>query len=625
MATCAKPVYLGMKKVAVMKNTNGLLPGGTFRTTSLSMNPLLLKDRLEQQQLINSVLFENTGSATAMVDDDLTVRVVNSDFLQLSGYNRMEIAGGVSWMDLVHEEDRSRILGYHRRRSTDGVAPRRYEFRFLTRDKGERHVLATVSVVPRSMLRIVSLEDITPLRQAREEICALATYDSVTNIPNRELFLERLDKEFEDVQSQGFAIVFLDISRFRVINEVFGHVTGDELLGEFAARLKSSTGLEDSVARFGGDQFLILLRGVTAKKEFDAWYARAISILAQPYMAGDVPVHLRFHSGVTFCRSGEQVAKGEVVQSVISSMSQAKREGVEYWLADGRVTDKERERLTMEVEMLRDIEEERFELCYQPIHRLGDSRLEGFEALARWTLPGKGMVPPDVFIPLAEERGMIMPLGTLLLRKACAQLREWEERFAGCPPRLAVNISGVQLLHPEFLQVVRQVIRESGCNPGLLCLEITEGSILRDLEKSRQVVDILRSMGISVVLDDFGTGYSSLSHLQKLSLDAIKVDRSFVSRSGTESVADPDIVKAVLSLGRGIGLRVVAEGVETPEQLATLTAWGADLGQGYHFSRPVSPGQATLLVEDSRNQQERGAKALTESVSPSFERVDEQG
>ncbi len=583
-----------------MKEDANRLESGWNRNPS---RVTLLQGRLKQQQLINSVLFENTGSATALLGEDLTIHALNTDFVELSGLCRKDLAGDIKWMDLVHDGDRERVLGYHRSRCAGGFAPRRYEFRFRTRHNGDRHVLATVSVVPRSTLRIVSLKDITPLRLAREEIVALATYDSVTNILNRELFLERLGTELEHMSGPGFAVVFLDISRFKVINEVFGHVTGDELLCEFAARLKATTGVQDLVARFGGDQFLILLWGVTDKKGFDAWHAEAASTLAQQYMAGDVPVHLRFHSGVTFCRNGEQATKGEVVQSVISSMSRAKREGVEYWLTDGRVTDKERERLAMEVEMLRDIEEERFELYYQPIHRFGDSRLEGFEALARWTVPGKGMVPPDVFIPLAEERGMIMSLGTLLLRKACAQLREWEQSFAGCPPRLAVNISGAQLLHPDFLQVVRQVIQETGCSPGLLCLEITEGSIIRDLERSRQVVDILRSMGISVVLDDFGTGYSSLSHLQKLSLDAIKVDRSFVSRSGIESVADPDIVKAVLSLGRGIGLRVVAEGVETLQQLMTLKEWGADLGQGYLFSRPVSAREATRLAALSREQQ----------------------
>lgn len=570
------------------------------RSMSGSSDQVFGQERIERQ-LVTQTLFENTGSATVILLEDLTIQQANTDFFSFSGCSHREVEAGIFWIDLVHPGDREKVLQYHRNRCRGKSAPRKYEFRFLTRKGQIRHVSATVSLVPTIGTRIVSLNDITALHEARHEISAMATYDSLTGILNREQFLKRLDSALKEKNRQEFSVVLLDLSRFRVVNEVFGYHIGDRLLCEFAARLTKAVSTGDLVARFSGDQFLLLFRNVPDSERFSGRYMEVCSALAKPYLANEGPVFLRFRAGVVLSRGRSAAEKSEIIQNAITSMHSAKLEGTDYWIYSGCVVNTEREKLTLEVELIKALQDESITLSYQPVYRLSDRGMVGFEALARWTSPRTGTVPPDVFVALAEERGLIMSLGRLLLRKACTQLRKWENAYAEHPPRVAVNISGIQLLHPDFLATVRMIIHETGCTPTLLTIEITESSIIRDLEKTRQVVDTLRSMGIAVVLDDFGTGYSSLTHLQKLSLDAIKIDKSFVSRLGKDDIVDPDIVKALISLGSGLGLEVVAEGIETPAQLATLRDWGVDHGQGFYFSKAVQEEQATAIFSQMRS------------------------
>jgi diguanylate cyclase (GGDEF)-like protein len=417
------------------------------------------------------------------------------------------------------------------------------------------------------------------LQQAQESAATIrhqAQHDALTGLPNRVLFAERVDLAMQAGGDQ--AVLFIDLDDFKVVNDSLGHAAGDELLVAVARRLQASVRESDLAARLGGDEFAVLVQegGVPLASTIAE---RIIAALRQPVAAGGMPILIQASVGIAAVSEWRDTA--ELLRNADVAMYVAKEQGKgQFRVFEAAMHDRVRDRVGLEVELRRALEHGELVLAYQPLVSLADEAVVGVEALVRWQHPTRGLLSPGFFLPVAEETGLILPLGGWVLREACRQGREWVSSCAGRPFRISVNLSGRQLHDPDLVDQVVEALDESGLDPGALVIEITESTILRDHQAVAAKLQVLRGFGVGVALDDFGTGYSSLSHLQHLPVDQIKVDRSFVS-------GHDEVVAAVLQLGRTLRLETVAEGVETRGQAERLRALGCQLAQGYHFGRPL--------------------------------------
>lgn len=424
-----------------------------------------------------------------------------------------------------------------------------------------------------------------------------ALHDSLTGLPNRRLLFERIEHALRQAGRPGrLAVVFIDLDDFKAVNDRFGHSAGDLLLVEVADRLRACLRPGDTAARLGGDEFAVLLHdehGVAS----EAVAERLLEAVRRPIDLGGQPVTVRASIGMAFATPGQAASAGEVAQAADDllrdadlAMYEAKRSG-----KDGRAVfeqamrDRIRGRLAMEADLGEALALEQFCVVYQPIVDLATGEMTGVEALLRWHHPTRGMIPPDEFIPVAEETGAIVAIGRWVLREACAQLRRWRDLDAAWEARsISVNLSARQLREPDLVADVLAALAERSIAPCDLILEITETAFFHDIDAAASMLAALAAQGVQVALDDFGTGYSTLSSLQRLPVHSIKIDRSFISglsHGGTE----PALIGSILDLARRLGLRTVAEGIETVAQLTELQQLGCQEGQGYHLSRPVPP------------------------------------
>ncbi|HEY7841818.1 MAG TPA: EAL domain-containing protein, partial [Gammaproteobacteria bacterium] len=410
-------------------------------------------------------------------------------------------------------------------------------------------------------------------------------------LPNRHLLKDRLEQALSRSRrmESSLAVMFVDLDRFKPVNDTLGHAVGDELLVQVADRLTSCVRGYDTLARFGGDEFVIIAeeegqQGIVESASMLS--RRLLDLFRRPFLIGERELYVSASIGVAvFPRDADSA--DDLIRSADAAMYQAKaggRNAVCFFHRDLN------ERLISQVEMAADlrhaIERGEFSLVYQPKVARLTGRVAGAEALLRWTHPQRGPVPPGQFIPVAEEAGLIGEIGAWVLREACIQAREWRdlgiERF-----HVAVNVSGAQFRQPEFCENVRRIIEETGVFPEELELEITESITIEDSEKSVRILDQLHDMGVRISVDDFGTGYSSLSYLQQFRVHRLKVDRAFIQADPSKS-SSRSIVRAIVALGHGLGLLVTAEGVETKEQLDFVTDCGCDEVQGFYVSRPLS-------------------------------------
>jgi len=426
-----------------------------------------------------------------------------------------------------------------------------------------------------------------------------AFHDGLTALPNRALLLDRLEHNiarFQRNPSYCYAVVFMDLDRFKIVNDSLGHTAGDALLFEIASRLKHSVRSIDTVARLGGDEFVILLEDYGTAKEVEVVVHRIMSQLA-------IPVQIDGRDLITTASIGIVIADAsysepdDLLRDADIAMYHAKAKGkgrFEYF------SDHLREhvvfRLNMEADLHKALERSEFLLHYQPITALESNKIIGFEALVRWDHPGHGLVSPGTFIPFAEETGSIIPMGLWVIEQACRQMTGWNEQFA--PDGLltiSVNLSASQLVQPGFANQVEQILKRTGLPGNLLNLEITEGAIVGDAIAASRVLEQLKSLGIAIHLDDFGTGYSSLSYLHTLPLDVLKIDRIFVDTMEKET-SDSGLVRNIIAIAHELGIEVVAEGIETSSQLELLVSYGCNYGQGYLIARPQAAEDATALL-----------------------------
>jgi diguanylate cyclase (GGDEF)-like protein/PAS domain S-box-containing protein len=435
--------------------------------------------------------------------------------------------------------------------------------------------------------------DITDRKAYEEKIRYQATHDALTGLPNRNLLQDRLEQALLNAGRSGdmVAVAFIDLDQFKFINDSLGHQVGDELLKEVGTRLRSCMRASDTVARQGGDEFVIVLANHKDGKAVDDTIRRVIEEISAPWMAKDLELRVTCSVGVAVYPTD-----GNTVETLLrhadSAMYKAKevgRNNFQYFSADLNLNATER--LAMLNSLRYALANDEFVLHYQPKVNLRSGKLVGAEALVRWNRPGRGMVPPGEFIPLAEDSGLIIDIGAWVLRTACSQNMAWQ--MAGYPAlTTSVNLSPSQLMRDDIVDVVACALTSTGLAPHLLELEITETVVMRDVDKSLDKLVQLKKLGIRISIDDFGTGYSSLSYLKRLPVDILKIDRSFVNDIATDQ-DDAAIVKAVISLAHILNLDVVAEGVETEDQRCFLMQNGCDLGQGYHFSRPLPAADFT--------------------------------
>jgi diguanylate cyclase (GGDEF)-like protein/PAS domain S-box-containing protein len=429
--------------------------------------------------------------------------------------------------------------------------------------------------------------------------------DILTGLPNRVLFMDRLSRSFERARrgrGKAFALIFLDLDSFKLINDSLGHLVGDQLLVAIAGRLDTTVRATDTVARFGknntvarigGDEFTILLEDITNAVDVTKIAERISEELGASFVVGGQELFPTASIGIAMYNQGYQSPE-EILRDADTAMYSAKALGKgRYEIFDANMRDKTIARLQLETELRRGIERKEFEVYYQVLVSLETGRIWGFEALVRWKHTTRGIISPKEFIPVAEETGLIVPIGQWVLKTACQQARIWQARFEIDPPLLiSVNLSARHFMQPDLVQQCRAVLDETQLSHSSLNLEVTESAMMPDPESAIDLMGQLKSLGIKLALDDFGTGYSSLSYLHRFPLDSLKIDRSFVSRL----LEDDEIVRAIITLGRNLGLKVVAEGVETIEQIAKLRELGCELAQGYYFSVPVDAHEATDLL-----------------------------
>jgi diguanylate cyclase (GGDEF)-like protein len=460
-------------------------------------------------------------------------------------------------------------------------------------EQAERHVLELNSYITEQERISRALEE------TKEHFRHAAFHDPLTGLPNRLMFSELLKAEIEGAKHRPdylFAVLFLDLDRFKNINDSLGHTHGDLLLVAFAQRLERCLRPTDTLARFGGDEFAILLSGIENAADAIRVAERIQQELTVPFELDKNSAFTTTSIGIALSSTGYERPE-DILRDADTAMYRAKENGkARYEMFDTGMHARAVSRLRLESDLRRAVEQQEFCIHYQPIVAMESGRLAGFEALVRWNHSERGLVFPDEFIPTAEETGAILPIGQWVLEQACIKLREWQQQSTCFRLlSLSVNLSAKQMSQPNLVDQVKRALEVSKLNPHCLKLEITESVVMENAEAATAMFKQLRALGVQLSIDDFGTGYSSLSYLHRFPVNYLKIDRSFVSRM-TETTDNAEIVRTIVTLARNLGMEVIAEGVETQEQNQQLKALGCEYGQGYLFSRPVETAAVSVLL-----------------------------
>lgn len=540
--------------------------------------------------------FDYASIGMALVAADGRWLKVNAALCETLGYEEEELLASTLWALLHPDEVDGVTLNLESLRS--GAAPAfATERRCLHKSGRDVWVLMSASLAGKLESAqshfIFQLQDITDRKRAESRLAHDAFHDALTGLFNRALFLDRLQRVSRH-RGSAFAVLFLDLDRFKVINDSLGPALGDQLLILVARRLEGSLRPADTVARLGGDEFAVLAEDIDDVREAVLIAERLQRDLSQPFLLDGHEVLITASIGIAPA-SDRHARPEDLLRDADLAMYRAKAAGTaRHQLFDEDMHARAVERLRLETDLRRAIEREELCLHYQPIVALADGRLTGFEALVRWQHPQRGLISPAEFIPLAEETGLIIPLGAWVLRHAAGQMRLWHQEFAE-PFFLSVNLSTRQLTQPDVVAQIRAVLAETELDPLTLRIEITESMMVENVSTATEILRQIRALGPGISIDDFGTGYSSLSYLHCLPASTLKIDRSFVQRIGHVGEHEK-IVSTIMTLADSLGMDVVAEGIETVEQLRHLQQLNCTYGQGYLFSRPMAQNEAEAMI-----------------------------
>jgi diguanylate cyclase (GGDEF)-like protein/PAS domain S-box-containing protein len=509
------------------------------------------------------------------------------------------------WDRLLHPDDEERVVSNEAQCERSGEKLVQ-EYRLCSADGRDVWIRDEMTVVfdrqtGEDPLFYGVFLDVSDRKRMETELERLALYDPLTGLPNRALFGDRLRQVLSRRgREAATAVYFLDLDRFKRINDSLGHGAGDAVLREVAERLASVVRPEDTVARFGGDEFTILCESVGGVLEAVAIADRLQRPLRNPLSLGGAELRLSASIGVALVEADDNGDGQHLIEDADAAMYRAKeRGGARTELFDSAMRENAVRAMRIEQELQRALEEGELRLHYQPSVDLATGQVVGAEALVRWEHPKRGLIVPDRFLGVAEETGLIVPLGTWVLGEACRQLAEWQGRPETAHLHLSVNLSARELTHPDAVSTVLSAVRESGIDPRALTIEVTESTAMADGDTGFRALRDLSSVGIRVAIDDFGTGYSSLEQLRRMPVDIVKVDRSFVSGMAADST-DREIVAAVVGMGRALKLCVVAEGIETPEHAEALQELGCDIGQGFLYAKALPAAELEELAQSGR-------------------------
>jgi len=547
-------------------------------------------------------VFEDGPVGMALLGTDYRIVKVNNAMCRMLGYTERELMN-MTFVDFTHPDDVKADMDQAKALMEGAQANYTLEKRYIRKDGEVIWGELTATVIQDSQGNITCglgmVQDITARKRAEETVRHLAFHDVLTGLPNRALLKDRLSMALAQANRAGtnVAVIFLDIDRFKLINDTLGHGVGDELLRNVGAQLQKLLREGDTVARVGGDEFTLVLPGMTGDEDIARAAKRVLRALAEPRMLAGRDVRVTASLGVAVYPTDGRDAE-TLLRNADTAMYRAKERGKDtFEMYTSSMNREGFQRLVLENSLRHALERREFIVHYQPQVELENLQVVGLEALVRWEHPERGLISPDEFIHVAEETGQIIPLGEQVLRMACEQSRAWQD--AGLPPlRLAVNLSARQFQQRDLADTIARVLSETGLPPGQLQMEITEHVAMQDAGFTAATLKKLRDMGVQIAIDDFGTGYSSLSYLKAFPINTVKIDRSFV-RDLTVDASDAAITRAIIAMAHSLNLKVTAEGVETADQLAFLRECGCDEFQGYIFSKPV-PAQAFPSAVDGR-------------------------
>jgi diguanylate cyclase (GGDEF)-like protein/PAS domain S-box-containing protein len=554
----------------------------------------------ESEQRFRSA-FDHAAGMALVAPDGRWVQV-NRSLCEILGYSEQELLTS-NFQSITYPDDLSSMLEKLKELDQDNKSTLQMEQRYVHKNRQLIWVLLSVTRVNESPSNspnlVFQVQDIGDRKRVEERLVHDAFHDALTGLPNRVRFMDLLRQSMERAKrrkNRPFAVLFLDFDRFKLINDSLGHIVGDQLLNSIGSRLISSVRPNDTVARLGGDEFTILLDDLNDSDEAVTVARRVLRSLADPFSISGHEVFITASIGVALSTIGYDLPE-DVMRDADTAMYRAKTLGkARYEVFDRTMHTNAVNLLQIETDLWRAVEREELTLDYQPIICLPTGRLAGFEALLRWQHPSRGTVSPMEFISVAEESGLIVPIGRWVLEQACHQMRVWQE----CYPRrpclyVSVNLSAKQFMQPDFIDHVKQALEKTGLNPASLKVEITESMVMHNVESAINMLRQLRKIGIEISIDDFGTGYSSLSYLHRFPISMLKVDRSFVG-SMTENEENLEIVRTIVALARNLKMYVIAEGVESQDQLNKLRAMNCEYGQGHFFSKALKAAEVSGLL-----------------------------
>jgi diguanylate cyclase (GGDEF)-like protein/PAS domain S-box-containing protein len=598
---CADGNWLEIEAVATNMVDDPVLAGHVITVRDVTERRETARALADAQERFRTA-FEQAPIGMSLTTLDGVVMRANHALARILGVEAEALVGH-RITEFTHPDDVELTSAELSRLASGDIERYRMEKRYL--DREGRVVWASVSV---SLVRdangdplytVGQVEDITERKAIAERLEHAAIHDPLTGLPNRVLFMDRLEHALTVAarSRRRVGVVFLDLDRFKFVNDSYGHAAGDRLLVAVADRLRSALRPSDTVARFGGDEFVVLCEEVAGEEAALEIAGRMSDAVSRPVLLPEGEVFVTASLGVALSGTADDTAEN-LLRDADTAMYRAKDQGrARTEVFDERTHQRAVHQLRTGNDLHRALERREFQVHYQPVVDVPTGSVAGFEALVRWQHPTRGLILPGDFVALAEETGLIVPLGAWVLEEACRQVAAWQARMPDDAPPLfiSVNLSPRQLAEPTLPAETARILEHTGVDPASVWLEITESTLMHDAESAIGALRALRALGVHLSVDDFGTGYSSLSYLKRFPVEALKVDRSFVDGLGRES-GDSAIVTAVITLAHALGLRAVAEGVETDIQLNELQMLGCDMAQGYLFSHPKPASQLEHLV-----------------------------